>query len=238
MFGDFAFPDMSKPSYDSLDKLQRFFMQWFNEERTKAVLTFPVVTSAALTNGSTYVDKDFQDFIADEYSKGNAFFAFSSENAHALSSCCRLKNDISDSINDFSYSLGAGGVATGSMNVITINVNRLIQDGRSITEQVEKIHKYQLAFKELFDEYIDAGMLPVYSNGYITTDKQYLTVGINGVAEAAEFLGMTIDNNDEYKQWTSSFLKEISDLNKVNAKANGVKFNTEFVPKMCGHLAA
>lgn len=230
MFGNFMFPDGDKPEYKSLDKLQRFFMKWFNKERTKAVLTFPVVTSAALTNGTTYVDTDYHDFIAQEYAEGNAFFAFSSENAHALSSCCRLKNDVSDSINDFSYSLGAGGVATGSMNVITINVNRLIQDGRNITEEVEKIHKYQLAFKDLFEDYITAGMLPVYTNGYISTDKQYLTIGVNGVVEAAEYLGYSISNNDEYKQWTSLFLKDISDLNKVNAKKYGVKFNTEFVP--------
>ena len=230
MFGNFVFPDMTSPNYESLDALQRFFMKWFNEERTKAVLTFPVVTSAALTNGTTYVDTAYHDFIAEEYAAGNSFFAFSSENAHALSSCCRLKNDVSDQINDFSYSLGAGGVATGSMNVITINVNRLIQDGRSITEQVEKIHKYQLAFKDLFDEYILAGMLPVYSEGYITTDKQYLTIGVNGVLEAAEYLGFTISNNTEYKTWTANFLKEISDLNKINATKYGVKFNTEFVP--------
>jgi len=230
MFGDFVFPNQSKPSYDSLDSLQRFFMKWFNEERTKAILTFPVVTSAALTDGQTYVDKDFQNFIAEEYSEGNAFFAFSSENAHALSSCCRLKNDISDSINDFSYSLGAGGVATGSMNVITLNMNRLIQDGRDLATEIEKVHKYQLAFKELFDEYIEAGMLPVYTSGYITTDKQYLTVGVNGILEAAEYLGYTIDNNKEYKEWVAQTLKTISDLNAVNAKKFGVKINTEFVP--------
>lgn len=230
MFGEFVFPDMTKPSYKSLDKLQRFFMKWFNKEREKAVLTFPVVTSAALTDGNSYVDTKYLDFIAEEYAEGNAFFAFSSENAHALSSCCRLKNDVSDSINDFSYSLGAGGVATGSMNVITINVNRLVQDGKSITEQVEKIHKYQIAFKDLFEEYIKANMLPVYTNGFITTSKQYLTIGVNGVVEAAEYLGMKISNNSEYKEWASQLLKEISDLNKINAKKYNVKFNTEFVP--------
>jgi len=230
MFGNFVYPDGSKPTYESLDKLQRFFMKWFNKERTKALLTFPVVTAACLNDGNTYVDKDFQEFISQEYSEGNAFFTFTSDSAHALSSCCRLKNDISDQVNDFSYSLGAGGVSTGSMNVITINVNRLIQQGRDIKEQVEKIHKYQLAFKDLFDEYIEAGMLPVYSANYITSDKQYLTIGVNGVVEACEYLGFTIDNNEEYKQWVSKFLKTISDMNKEASKKYGCKFNTEFVP--------
>lgn len=230
MFGNFVFPNGDKPNYDSLDKLQRYFMDWFNEERTKALLTFPVVTSASLNDGNSYVDKKYQEFIAEQYAKGNAFFTFTSDSAHALSSCCRLKNDISDGINDFSYSLGAGGVSTGSLNVITINVNRLVQDNRDIEEQVEKIHKYQTAFKELFEEYVEAGMLPVYDAKYITIDKQYLTIGVNGVVEAAEYLGYEISNNEEYKGWVSQFLKKISDLNKVNSKKYKCRFNTEFVP--------
>ena len=230
MFGTFVFPNGDRPEYDSLDKLQRHFMQWFNQERTKAVLTFPVVTAACLNNGTALVDDAFSEFISNEYANGNSFFTFTSDSAHALSSCCRLKNDISDQINDFSYSLGAGGVSTGSLNVITININRLIQDGRIIVDEVEKVHKYQLAFKDLYEEYIEAGMMPTYTAGYITTDKQYLTVGINGVVEAAEYLGYSIDNNDEYKSWVSNLLRTIADHNKVNAAKYKVKFNTEFVP--------
>lgn len=222
--------EVVQPNYESLSKLQVFFMEWFNKERTKAVLTFPVVTAACLNDGNTMVDKEFESFISKEYAEGNSFFTFTSGSAHALSSCCRLKNDISDQINDFSYSLGAGGVSTGSLNVITLNINRLIQDGRNIVEEVEKIHKYQMAFRELYEEYIQCGMMPTYDAGYITIDKQYLTVGINGVVEAAEYLGYKIDNNEEYKNWVSKLLKEISDLNKVNAAKYKVKFNTEFVP--------
>jgi len=222
--------EVTLPNYESLSKLQVFFMEWFNKERTKTVLTFPVVTAACLNDGNTMVDKEFESFISKEYSEGNSFFTFTSSSAYALSSCCRLKNDISSQINDFSYSLGAGGVSTGSLNVITLNINRLIQDGRNIVQEVEKIHKYQMAFRELYEEYIKYGMMPTYDAGYISIDKQYLTVGINGVVEAAEYLGFKIDNNDEYKNWVSNLLKEISDLNKVNAEKYKVKFNTEFVP--------
>lgn len=230
MFGEFKFPDFTSPKWETVDILQKHFMKWFNQERTKAVLTFPVVTAAILNDGKEFLDKDYEDFIAQEQAEGNSFFIFTSENAHALSSCCRLKNDISDQINDFSYSLGAGGVQTGSMNVITVNVNRLVQDGNSIEEQIEKIHKYQLAFRALFKEYESHGMLPAYTGGYISLDKQYLTIGVNGVLEAAEYLGMDASNNDVYKEWVSQFLKKISDLNKVNSKVHNCKFNTEFVP--------
>ena len=229
IFGDFVFPDFTKPSYESLAKLQKFFMHWFNEERKKALLTFPVITAACLNDGTTLKDKDFQDFITKEYSEGNAFFTYTSSSADALSSCCRLKNDIS-SQKEFSYSLGAGGVATGSKNVITININRLIQDNRDIVEEVRKVHKYQLAFEDLYQEYFKSNMMPLYSGGFISLDKQYLTVGINGVVEAAEYLGYEISNNQPYKDWVSSLLKKIYDENRKATKEYGVKFNTEFVP--------
>jgi len=230
MFDNFVYPDGDVPTYDSLHKLQKFFMKWFNKEREQALLTFPVVTSASLNDGETFVDKEYQEFIAGEYAEGNSFFTFTNESAHALSSCCRLKNDISDSINEFSYSLGAGGVATGSMNVITMNMNRMIQDGRDVGEESEKVRKYQLAFKDLFDDYIEAGMLPVYSEGYITTEKQYLTIGVNGIVEAAEYLGYEISNNTEYTTWVRDLLQIISEGNKIASKEYGAKFNTEFVP--------
>ena len=143
---------------------------------------------------------------------------------------CRLKNDVSDQINEFSYSLGAGGVMTGSQNVITININRLIQDKRDIVQEVQKVHKYQLAFNDLFKEYLEAKMMPVFDAGFISLNKQFLTIGINGVVEAAEYLGHDITDNTKYKTWVSDLLKSISDENKIASKLYGVKFNTEFIP--------
>lgn len=238
MFKDFVFPDMDKPTYEALDKLQRFFMKWFNKERTKAILTYPVVTAACLTDGKTMIDKNFEDHITEELAEGNSFFIFMSENAHALSSCCRLKNDVSDQINDFSYSLGAGGVATGSINVITMNLNRLIQDAvesdkdifEAVREQTYKIHKYQIGYRHLIEKYKKEGLLPVFDAGFIFLDKQFLTIGINGLVEAAEFLGMDISVNDEYMNFASKLLKTISDENKKMSEITGYKFNTEFVP--------
>ena len=238
MFGEFMFPDFTKPSYNSLAKLQKHFMKWFNKERTKAILTYPVVTAACLTDGETLVDGDFENHITEELSEGNSFFIFMSENAHALSSCCRLKNDVSDQMNDFSYSLGAGGVATGSINVITINLNRLVQNAvnsnvpvlEALQKQVQDVQKYQIGFRHLVQKYKDAGMLPVYDAGFISLDKQFLTIGINGLTEAAEFLGYEISANEDYMYFTSELLKTISDQNKKMSKETGYKFNTEFVP--------
>ena len=228
MFGDFVFPDFERPNWATTAKLQRFFMKWFNQERTKAILTFPVVTAAMLTENGKCKDNEFADQMAEELSQGNAFFIYQSDNPDSLASCCRLRNEIAD--HTFSYSLGAGGVATGSINVITLNMNRLVQDGRDLATEVHKIHQYQVAYRKLMEEYLVAGMLPVYDAGFISLDKQFLTIGINGMAEAAESQGLTVGYNPDYMVFVQSRLKVIFEVNQQASKQYGVKFNTEFVP--------
>lgn len=228
MFGNFMFPDFERPNWETTAKLQRFFMKWFNQERTKAILTFPVVTAAMLTENGQCKDSEFADQMAEELSQGNAFFIYQSDNPDSLASCCRLRNEISD--HTFSYSLGAGGVATGSINVITLNMNRLVQDKRDLAAEVSKIHQYQYAYRKLMEEYLAAGMLPVYDAGFISLDKQFLTIGINGMAEAAESQGLTVGYNPDYIDFVQSRLKVIFELNQQASKKYDIKFNTEFVP--------
>lgn len=235
LFGEFVFPDGSKPQWDSLNWLQKKFMSWFNEERTKCILTFPVETAALLTDGEDIRDKEWADFTAEMYSKGHSFFTYTSDSADSLSSCCRLRNEVSD--NQFSYSLGAGGIATGSKSVMTLNINRLVQDAVNkgydmidyLRSQVQKVHKFQTAYNELLKDYLKDGLLTVYTAGFINLKKQYLTVGVNGVIEAAEFLGIEVSDNDTYREFMQSILKAISDENR-KAKTKELMFNTEFVP--------
>ena len=228
MFGDFVFPDFDRPNWPSVARLQTFFLKWFNQERSRAILTFPVVTVAMLTENGTCRDGAFADAMAGELAEGNSFFVYLSDNPDSLASCCRLRNAIED--RTFSYTLGAGGVATGSINVITINMNRLEQDGRDLATEVEKIHKYQFAYRKLMEDYQAAGMLPVYDAGFISLDKQFLTIGINGMAEAAESCGIRVGYNEDYIAFVQDRLKTIFEANKVASRHYGVKFNTEFVP--------
>lgn len=249
LFSNFTFPDGSKPDYESLDKLQRFFLHWFNMERTKALLTFPVVTVSVLHDGTELVDKEYESFICDEISEGNSFFIYLSDTVDSLSSCCRLRNAIGDQINDFSYSLGAGGVMTGSINVMTLNLNRFIQDTfrlnggvwlgneqdfafleKRLKAQIKLMHCYQMGFRVLFKEFEEQGLMPAYTAHYISLDKQYATIGINGLLEGAEFLGYEPSNNKRYTQFVSFVLKCISDQNRETSKKYGIKLNTECVP--------
>ncbi len=245
IFEDFVFPDGDEPKWDSVSWLQKHFMEWFNNERLRNYLTFPVETVNLVYDKESkqYIDKEWADFTAEMWSKGHSFFCYNSDSADSLSSCCRLKNGITDNV--FSYTLGAGGISTGSKAVITINVNRLVQDvkkksdknnldfnielDKAIRSQVDDIHKYLNAFNEILKDEQSSGLLPIYDAGYISLPKQYLTIGINGLVEGAEFLGIEVTPNTEYFNYCKSILAPIQEENK-KARTDEIMFNTEYVP--------
>lgn len=228
LFAEFIFPDGEKPDFVSVIKLEEFFLDWFNQERTKAILTFPVVTSAMLTENHQPKDQEYARMCATQMSLGNSFFIYMSESVDSLSSCCRLRNELTD--NTFSNTSGAGGVATGSINVITLNMHRLIADGRDLASEISKIHKYHVAYRKIIEGFLAADLLPVYAAGYISIKKQFLTIGINGMLEAAEAVGISASNNTEYKKFIQDNLKIIYAANKQANQEYGYLFNTEFVP--------
>lgn len=235
LFGEFIFPDGSKPDWNGLSWLQKRFMKWFNKERTKTVLTFPVETMALLTKDGDVIDKEWGNFTAEMYSEGHSFFTYMSDNADSLSSCCRLRNEIQD--NGFSYTLGAGGVSTGSKSVLTINLNRCIQyavkNGLDyadyLSEVIDLCHKVQLAYNENLKELQAQGMLPLFDAGYINMSRQYLTIGVNGLVEAAEFLGLKINDNPDYLHFVQKVLGLVEKYNK-QYRTKDVLFNCEMIP--------
>lgn len=235
LFGNFFFPDGSQPDWEGVDWLQKRFMVWFNQERVKTVLTFPVETMAMLTENGDCKDKEWGDFAAEMYAKGHSFFTYLSDNADSLSSCCRLRNEIQD--NGFSYTLGAGGVSTGSKSVLTINLNRCVQYAvnhkidykQYLSEVIDLCHKVQLAYNENLKELQKHGMLPLFDAGYININRQYLTIGINGLVEAAEFMGLSITPNDDYLHFVQGILSLIEKCNK-QYRTKEAMFNCEMIP--------
>ena len=272
VFGDFRFPDGTPAKWETLNWLQKHFMNWFNEERNKYILTFPVETMALLTDGGDdFADKEYADFTAEMWSKGHSFFCYLSNSPDSLSSCCRLRNSLKDLDNQdeehnhttHQYSMGTASVSTGSKSVMTINLNRLIQDAarayfkeekgidlepgkplekgsydkdalykrisEAVTVETERVHKYQIAFNEIIKDFLKADMLDVYKAGFIDMKRQYLTVGVNGLTDAAEFLGLEISPNDEYKEFVNNLLETINVSNRKD-RTKEAMFNTEFVP--------
>ena len=237
LFGEFMFPDGSKPDWDGLSWLQKRFMKWFNKERTKTMLTFPVETMALLTDPETndVIDKEWGDFTAEMYAEGHSFFTYMSDNADSLSSCCRLRNEITD--NGFSYTLGAGGVSTGSKSVLTVNLNRCVQYAVNnnidytefLDEVLDLMHKVQTAYNENLKKLQENGMLPLFDAGFININRQYLTIGINGLVEAAEFMGLKITNNPDYLAFVQGILELIEKKNK-QYRTKELMFNCEMIP--------
>lgn len=274
VFGDFVFPDDTKPVWETLSWLQKRFMKWFNNERLKYTFTFPVETMALLTDGADdFMDKEYADFTAEMWSEGHSFFCYLSDSPDSLSSCCRLRNSLKDLDNTdedhnhttHQYSMGTASVATGSKSVMTMNLPRLIQDatrkyfddeygmtlenGKNVVEMgleydkeelyeyiseevrelTERVHKYQTAFNETIKDFLEANMLDVYRAGFIDMKKQYLTVGVNGITDAAEFLGIKVSVNDEYREFVNNILETINISNRKD-KTRECMFNTEFTP--------
>lgn len=235
LFEEFRFPDGSRPDWDGLNWLQKRFMKWFNQERTKTVLTFPVETMALLSKNGDLLDQEWGDFTAEMYAEGHSFFTYMSDNADSLSSCCRLRNELQD--NGFSYTLGAGGISTGSKSVLTINLNRCIQYAINhgmdyigyLDDIIDTCHKVQLAYNENLKELQKHGMLPLFDAGYINIGRQYLTIGINGLVEAAEFMGIQITNNPEYLKFVQTILGLIEKYNR-QYRTKDILFNCEMIP--------
>lgn len=244
MFGDFCFPDGTKPEWSSLSWLQQEFMTWFNAERLKTIITFPVESFALVYKDGKFIDPESAKFVAEEYARGHSFFTYISDSVDSLSSCCRLKNMVQTK--EFNFTNGNMGVQTGSKSVITLNLNRIVQDKckehnpseRTVWKEemkeyliniLSRVYKYHTAYNALLHDMFDANLLPVYKAGFINLDKQYLTIGINGLNQAAEFLGISCNDNLDYKefcQFIFSIIKEQNILHKTKTET----YNTECVP--------
>ena len=261
LFGEFIYPDGTKPQWEAIDCLQKLFMKFFNKLRTKQILTFPVETMAMVYDPKTndIIDKNYKDFTAEMYAEGHSFFTYISDSADSLASCCRLRNELAE--NTFNPTSGLTGVMTGSCNVITLNINRITQDYfktvdtnyfgasgilyKDITEEdmsgfkkyfidiLERVYKYHIAFKTMLYELEDKGMFAASNGGYIHISKLYSTIGINGLNEAARFLGLEVGNNPEYIEFLQLILGTIKEENKkhsIHDKKRPFLFNSEVVP--------
>ena len=247
MFGDFYFPDGTKPKWESLNWLQKNFMMWFNEERLKTIITFPVESFALVYQDGHFLDQENADFVAAELARGHSFFVYISDTVDSLSSCCRLKNMVQTK--EFNFTNGNMGVQTGSKSVITLNLNRIVQDYTKLSEQrgdggyawgneglkeylieiLERVYKYHTAYNELLWDTYNADLLPVYKAGFIDLNKQYLTIGLNGLNQAAEFLGIKCNDNKEYSEFCQFIFSTIKEQNTLH-KTKKLTFNTEQVP--------
>ena len=258
LFGEFYYPDGTKPEWAAINVLQKMFMKFFNKLRTKKILTFPVETLAMVHDGKDIIDKEYKDFCAEMYAEGHSFFTYISDSADSLASCCRLRNEFTE--NTFNPTSGLTGVMTGSCHVITLNINRIVQDSLKkyanehgedeskyncwgydakeaildeLSDILGRVYKYHIAYKTMLYEQEEKGMFAACNGGYIHMNKLYSTIGINGLNEAAKFLGLKVSNNPEYIKFLQFILGTIKEQNKLHSihdKKRPFLFNSEVVP--------
>ena len=200
-------------------------------------------------DGKDIIDKEYKDFCAEMYAEGHSFFTYISDSADSLASCCRLRNELAE--NTFNPTSGLTGVMTGSCNVITLNINRIVQNWcKSIggipkvgnqhdslkfylIDILNRVYKYHIAYKTMLYEQEEKGMFAACNGGYIHMDKLYSTIGINGLNEAAKFLGLKVSNNKEYIEFLQLVLGTIKEQNKLHSIHDSKRpflFNSEVVP--------
>lgn len=215
-------------------------------------------------DGKDIIDQDYKNLCAEMYAEGHSFFTYLSDSADSLASCCRLRNELAE--NTFSPTSGLTGVKTGSCNVITLNINRILQNAfRTIpnytdhldkegkcswptewnknfyketlipylVQLLDRVYKYQIAYKTMLYDWEDKGMFASSNGGYIHIKDLYSTIGLNGLNEAAMFLGLTVSKNTEYIEFLQVVLGTIKEQNKLHAihdKKRPFLFNSEVVP--------
>ena len=248
IFEDFYYPDGTQPQWEAVDMLQRIFMELHRELRLIKPLTFPVTTMAMVHDGHDVIDKDYKKLCAEEWAKGGSFFCYLSDNPGALASCCRVLNEIKE--NTFSSTTGLTGIMTGSCNVITLNINRIVQDWKRISgcpelegfedslrdyliSILERVYKYHIAYKTMLYDLEEKGMFSPSNGGYIYMKKLYSTIGLIGYTEAAQFLGLKVSNNKDYIEFLQLIfgtVKEQNKLHSIHDKKRPFLFNSEAIP--------
>ena len=197
LFESFYYPDGTQPQWEAIDTLQRIFMALLRELRLKKPLTFPVTSVCMLHNNNECLDLKTKEWVCEEWAKGSSFFLYLSNNPNSVSSCCRVQNEITE--NTFSSTTGLTGIMTGSANVITLNINRIVQDWAKNDKT-----KYWIKSNKT-----DSGIVPKISNFLMKSQlKEYLInilkrvykyqIAYKSILYNLEDLGMYSSSNSGY----------------------------------------
>ncbi|HQQ18450.1 MAG TPA: anaerobic ribonucleoside-triphosphate reductase, partial [Fervidobacterium sp.] len=231
--------------------MQKEFWTWIRDEREKQMFTFPVLTASLLYKDGRFVDEDSARFINSVNLKWQDTNWYVSDSIDAVASCCRLTSSTkelrfkfgADKLKGMSNSIGGSDLNIGSFKVVTLNFPRIAletKDKGSFKEKlVEKVRHVQMvlaSIRSILQERIQQGVLPLYNLGLMDMNRQYGTVGINGLYESMEILGLTEEDIDgimyteEGETFVNDILETIGKLNEEAFEKFGFTFNIEQVP--------
>ena len=225
MFGGTIFPD-GMIFYDYIDEFidfQKAFLEKFSEMRKTNVFTYPVLTYCLVYRDGKFADEEFARWCSDhniEFADSN--FLISPSTASAAS-CCRLLSDTSK-LEGVMNSIGGSSLDIGSVTVITLNLAGYAYKSKNVEEFFENLEHYTRlvidgndVVRHIIQRNVEKGLLPNYSYNLIKMNRQFNTIGLNGLWEAAKHFGLAKQDKLGYWDYTEEGLKFASDvLDKIN----------------------
>lgn len=252
LFSKHTNPDFSPCNLENLKRVQRLFVDVLLEQQKDNPFTFPVMTACQLKDPETgqILDKDWLDWLSTISVENKLMNIYTSSTVDSLSSCCRLRNNLSNANigkdKEYSNSFGVGGLNIGSHRVVTINLPQIaylskysekddwktfyniLESRIKISQDILDIHR------ELLTKLINNGNLPMYTYGCMNLAKQYSTVGFIGLNEALQIMGLNIVESEGLKEGK----KIINLINKLNEERTAKDGNIRNVEQIPGESAA
>ncbi|MFH0898144.1 MAG: anaerobic ribonucleoside-triphosphate reductase [bacterium] len=235
LFGDYIFPDGSKPDFNLIFELQKIFCDWFHkgDPSTGLPYRFPIVTlNLRVDEQGHVIDQESLDYFS-KINLEKASFNIYISSGNKIASCCRLTNDFDLAGVD---SFGNGGISLGSHRVVTINVARLGKRAKTpqelrdlLQEQLGRAEKILVAHRTLLETRVKQNFLPFVHRGIISLERLFSTFGLNGVYECLEEMGAPI-TTEEGQKLAKQVLEDIKNYATDCSKRHGKSFNLEQVP--------
>ncbi len=234
MSRDYIFPDGSAPDKDIIKQMQELYLDIMNEEMERTPVTFPITTACfSVDKEGNLRDKDFVRMVAEKNMK-YGFINIYNGDTSTLSSCCRLR---SEKENKYFNSFGSGSSKIGSIGVCSINFPRLAVQSDGDEEKffddlsfiVEDCARINHAKRNIVKKRIDNGNLPLYTFGFANIEKQYSTVGVNGLSECLYFMGFDVLKEDG-QDFVLRVLERVNNINSKMEERYKAPHNCEQVP--------
>lgn len=234
MFGGFVYPD-GKCFVDYIDEFIEFekaFIVLFEKMRETNVFTYPVLTYCLVYRDDKFQDEEFARWCSKQNMRwADANFLISPETTSAAS-CCRLLSDTSK-LKGVMNSIGGSSLDIGSVVVTTLNLAGLAYQSKDEKDFFDRlIEKTKLVIdindvvRDIIKRNVEKGLLPNYKYDLMKFNRQFNTIGINGIAEAAKHFGYYKQDELGYWSYTEngvSFAEDI--LDKINAIKDGYNFD-------------
>ncbi len=225
---------------DEMEMISKAFLEVMNRgDNLGRIFTFPIPTFNLYKNFDWNTDN--ANLLFDVTAKyGIPYFQnYIGSNLDPKSiraMCCRLALDKTQLLNKGNGLFGAGEL-TGSVGVVTLNVNRIAYESKSEEEFLEKLKYFMILAKnsletkrEVVERNIKAGLMP-YAKRYLGNFSTYFsTIGLVGMNEAClNLLGKNIATK-EGKKLAIDTLMFMREALKEFQQETGHMYNLEATP--------